>query len=446
MDEFLKEIQMTVFKEWIMMQKYDNYHIYLDKDDNICLESKYGIGQIIFNPLNIIELKVMNKNTQETVFYLHFQMNNIKHALELFYQMQECILSLTNNTKIKVLLSCTGGLTTSYFVFKVEEAIKLLDLNIEMNAISYTSLEQEGSNYDIILLAPQISYLHAKVQEMFKDKKVINIPPKIYAKYDVGELLSIIINSYKQPIKRNNIDILKIKDNRKILSLTIYRNKERIHLTYNLYHQGNIIITNDIIKSKISLYDIYDALDSLIVKYQDIEIIALALPGILYNGKLSSTYITDIDDIELKIKQRYKQKVIITNDANAAVVGYYSLQDKYKNLMFLFQPASLNAGAGIIIDGKLIKGNHHFAGEVSFINTTLPNSKEVLIKMILSTICIIDPQVIVLFSDLINDVNELKLEIEKTIPNDFIPEIVKVNNVLDYILLGQMILSIQEGG
>lgn len=63
--------------------------------------------------------------------------------------MQECILTLTNNTKIKVLLSCTGGLTTGYFAFKVEEAIKLLDLNIEINAISYTNLDQEGSNYDI---------------------------------------------------------------------------------------------------------------------------------------------------------------------------------------------------------------------------------------------------------------------------------------------------------
>ena len=38
---------------------------------------------------------------------------------------------------------------------------------------------------------------------------------------------------------------------------------------------------------------------------------------------------------------------------------------------------------------------------------------------------------------------ELKKEIEKFVPKTFVPEIVKIEDVLEYILLGQMVLCTQ---
>ena len=185
----------------------------------------------------------------------------------------------------------------------------------------------------------------------------------------------------------------------------------------------------------------------------------MKLSGIVHNGFLSSSYIKDIEnnDIEGAFTSRYTQKIIITNDVNAAAVGYYVSQKTYQTLMFLFQPISLGAGAGIIVDGKLISGCHHFAGEVLYLplelsqdksklNRTPEGTLELVSKTILSSMCVIDPQVIILFSDLITDVDELEKEIEKIVSKTFIPKIIKVDNVLEYILLGQMVLCTQLKG
>ena len=45
--------------------------------------------------------------------------------------------------------------------------------------------------------------------------------------------------------------------------------------------------------------------------------------------------------------------------------------------------------------------------------------------------CIVDPQAIILFSDLITDTGELKKEIEKFVPKTFVTEIAKIEDVLE---------------
>lgn len=467
MDEFLQDINTLFFYKWICIQENKNYQVYLSKMDQdiIYIEAEYGIGEITFNPLNIIELKVTNKLTKEINFYLHFQMKTIKHALELFYEMIESIISLSSQSITKVLLSCLGGLTTGFFAQRINEVVQLLGLDLKVEATGYNNLYQIGNSYDIILLAPQISFLHAKVHDIFKNQIVLNIPPQTFAKYDVGKVISLITkaNENKKRVENTQINelplYLDIKDKRQILCLTIFKNKERIHMTYRLYQKGQILAENEIIKYNISILDIYDVLDTIILQYSDISMIGMSIPGIIHNGLLTSSYINDVknNEIEMAFASRYKQKFIITNDVNTASIGYYVSQKQYQTFMFLFQPLSIGAGAGIIVNGKLLDGSHHFAGEVIYLPLGLSKDRselirtpegtlEILSKTILSAMCIIDPQAIVLFSDLITHIDELKNEIEKSIPSTFIPEIIKIDNVLEYILLGQMVLCSQMKG
>jgi len=464
MDEFLQDINTLFFKKWICIQEDESYQVYLNKEnqDIIYIETEYGLGEVTFNSLNIIELKVTNKITDEIDFYLHFQMKTIKHALELFNEMIKSIIHLSNKPVTKVLLSCTGGLTTSFFAQRINEVIQLLGLDLKVDAIGYHQLFQVGNQYDIILLAPQISYLYAKVHDILKDQIILNIPPQVFAKYDVGKIISLIKETKETKKKAENFHShelpfhLDISDKRQILCLTIFKNKERVHLTYRLYQKGQILADNEIIKYNISIQDIYDVLDTVLLQYPDISIIGMSIPGIIHNGFLSSSYIKDVKDNEIEnaFSNRYIQKIIISNDVNAAAVGYYVSQKQFHTLMFLFQPISIGAGAGIIVDGKLLNGNHHFAGEVAYLplglsqdkselNHTPEGTLELVSKTILSTMCIIDPQAIILFSDLITNIDELKTEIEKNVPKTFIPAIVKVDSVLEYILLGQMILCTQ---
>ena len=69
-------------------------------------------------------------------------MKTMKHATELFNEMMNNILQLVEKPKIKILLSCSGGLTTSYFASKLNEAAQLLDYHY---AVSYTHLPIVGS-------------------------------------------------------------------------------------------------------------------------------------------------------------------------------------------------------------------------------------------------------------------------------------------------------------
>lgn len=468
MDEFLRDIHTMIFKQWILMQDQSQCHIYLDKHNNhiIGIKTNYSFSQVIFNPLNIIELSVTNTTNQNIEFYLHFQMKTMKHATELFNEMMNNILQLVEKPKIKILLSCSGGLTTSYFASKLNEAAQILDYHYEVKAIGYTDLFNIGNEYDVILLAPQISFMHAKVQEILKEKIVLKIPPQVFAKYDVVKTLQLVRNGLENKKASHNrrpettlkpLQIIQHR-NTKILVLSLFRNSLRIHIAYHLYDENNkIIINNEIIKSKISMEDIYDVIDTIILQYPHIQVIGISTPGIINDGFVASTSIIGLNDLNMYqlLKERYHQQIVIDNDVNTAAVGYYASQQQFSSLIFLFQPNNHFGGAGIIVNGQLIKGHAHIAGEVQYLPLNYSNHPQVLAKTpegalelvsktIVALSSVIGPEAIILSCTLIPDVDELKKTIAQYIPESYLPQIIKIENIQEYILLGQLILCLQE--
>ena len=64
MDSFLKEIDTELLKRWLLNQNEDDWDA-KEVNDNIVIETKYGLGSINFYPNCIIELDVENKMTKE---------------------------------------------------------------------------------------------------------------------------------------------------------------------------------------------------------------------------------------------------------------------------------------------------------------------------------------------------------------------------------------------
>lgn len=464
MDEFLRDIHASIFKKWILAQEHPNFQMTIDEDNPnfIYLNTEFGEGLITFNQLSIIEFQVTNTYTGEIEFYLHFQMKTLHHALELFYEMIDSLKKLVDRPITKVLFSCSGGLTTSFFASKMNEAANLLFLDMESTAIGYNRLFDVGSEYDVILLAPQISFMHAKVQEILKDQLVIKIPPQVFAKYDVGKMLAIIKEESQKakPVetKPENVSIhANVECHSKILSLSIIRNSNRVHIAYRLYGPDNQILEdNEIIKPTITLTDIFDVIDTMLVQHSDIEICGISLPGIINEKTISSANIHGLGEVQIEhITSRYKQKIIFSNDVNAATVGYYATQTKYRSLSMVFQPVSSFAGAGMIINGQLISGRNNLAGEVQYLpfassedkltlNKTPEGMVELVSKIVLSIIGVISPDAIVLFCTLITDLEDLKKELGKTIPENYIPDLIKIEDLNEYSLLGGMILCSQS--
>lgn len=375
MDLYLREIYISLFKEWILFHQSTHYSIKEDKEKNIVIESNETQGHINFYDQEIVEYVLMNKKSKENEFYLHFQFHSFQHAMELFNEMIGLIKHIHQSAKLKVLLVCSGGLTTGYFAQKLKEAIGLLNLNMSVEARGYSEIYQIAQDYDMVLLAPQVSYLYSEVKKILKQQTILKIPPQVFGKYDVRQCISLIeenqnkINkesSKKEPLKIEGIK----KSGKKILCLSLIRNRHRVHILYRLYDENNEILENNIIvKRRLYLQDYYDIIDSMLVHYPDIEVIGLSTPGIIGKNKIVSTSVEGVEeiDIERDFKSRYKQTFIFENETNAVAQGFYAVSPEYETVSFIFQPMISLSGIGNVVNGKLLKGSHHIAGEAQFL-------------------------------------------------------------------------------
>lgn len=453
---------ISEFRQWVLTQTSPNYRMFVsEKDENvIVIETSYCRGEVTFFPMDIIQLYVLNLVTNRHVFYLHFQMHTLEHAMKLFDEMLECVQALTDKPPVRVLLSCTSGLTTGFFAQKLNESAQLLSLNYEFSAVSYGNLYQTASQYDIILLAPQISYIYETARKILHNKKVWKIPPKTFATYDVRAVFADLdpllepavhrarVHPGKLPLKQQ------IKPHVKILTIGLLSEDNHYLFTSRIYNEHNDIIYDEVsIKSRISLEDICDLCDMAFAIYPDIQLTGLSVPGIIDEGRLTLlAQGFDESNVLECLSKKYGRRFILCNDANCIAVGYYSSQDQYHSPSFLFQPAiGSPGGVGSIINGQLIEGYKHVAGEIQYLPTNSKSNRSTLCltpegtlnwvaQSVASLICILGPDVLLLSSRLIAQTDELIREIGKYIPTKYIPDIIQLDEVKDYMLLGQMIL------
>lgn len=167
---------------------------------------------------------------------------------------------------------------------------------------------------------------------------------KIYFAIDVGGT-TIKYGIFDE--KKNLID--------KFFKKTIYYNKNAERQTLNDILSG---IEEWCSEKKISLKDIVG--------------IGIAVPGPVADNEVKT--LVNINwkhkyDVVSNIKNRFgsKVKVIIANDANAALYGEYikTLKGKYKNVCFITLGTGI--GGGILLNGKLLEGKTGVCGELGHI-------------------------------------------------------------------------------
>ena len=110
-------------------------------------------------------------------------------AKENFKAMIHNLTASQKKENLKILFSCTGGLTTGYFAEKLNEASKILARKYTFAAVPFAEIYKVKDDYDIIMIAPQIGYKLQEISNKFPDSLVLKIPPKIFAAYDANELV-----------------------------------------------------------------------------------------------------------------------------------------------------------------------------------------------------------------------------------------------------------------
>ena len=463
MNEFLREIHTMVFQKWVLTRHEENVTIQLNPEntDEVLVETQYAKGILTFHNMGIIELRVDNMINGENEFYLHFQMNTFDHAIELYHEMIDCIQNISEKPVLKVLLSCSSGLTTYLYAEKLNEAAKVLDLNYEFEAVAITELVEEGPKHDVILLAPQVAYQYNRINGMMKNRLVLKIPPQIFAKYDAGKGITFLqeeLEKYRNTSrKQNDFDLSFIKHEKDvILSIGLIQSQSRsiMRLLARVYDQeNNILKQKETRRKELTIEDIYDMIDSILPEYPQISIISLAVPGIINDGKTRWTRGFDDVNIVSNLKERYNKMVALNNDINAVVTGYYLFMQECHNMAFIYQPVNANAGIGIIQNDRLIAGHKNIAGEIKHVPLDLSDdwkklscseegTMEIMGKLVATTIAMTGVDLIVYYSELVPDVEALKQEVTKYIPEEYLPEIIKSYHMSDYILPGSMVLGL----
>lgn len=465
MDEFLREVYVAIFAKWMQLQDHGDIEVMQDKvgeNNALNFDAAGAKGQVVFHQDNaIIEFSITNKKNQNIEFYLHFQMQTLKHAVGIYYEFMDIMHHVDDHKTVRVLLSCSSGLTTSFFAQELNKGVQTLNLDYEFSAVAYNELADIGMDYDMILLAPQIGYQLARVRSIFHRIPVLTLPSAIFAKYDVGSTIDLIKETLTQgkPEKKEEVlPTLSIDYDKKILAIGILKNYRHTHIHYRVYQNAEVLLNGERIHDQLDLRDLNDIIDYVLLEHPDIHYVGIAAPGIIHYGFMTNeTEGFNYTDVAGYLKNKHPELGFsLDNDVNAVAAGLNVLQDDCDSVSFYFLPRGHNrGGAGTIFHDRVIKGYMNIAGEMQYLPLAYSDqptqlaryeegAKEVVAKNLVALIATIGPQLLTYYCSNVPSVDELVEEMEKYIPKKYIPPVRKIENLKEFILFGEMIMCINR--
>jgi hypothetical protein len=205
---------------------------------------------------------------------------------------------------------------------------------------------------------------------------------------------------------------------------------------------------------------ITECIEAIMEKYPKINSIAIGVPGSVDNGRIF--YIPGyepLQNFDLKgfLENRFSIPVVIENDMNAAVLGYYDRKGIKKNNSLIYLYSGQNGpGAGIMVNGVVVRGSTNFSGEVSFVPQydvrnfgqafengnrskkaiiSEENEIDAISRLIASFAAIINPHTIIFCDDEVNEsiIDQILKRSSKYIPVEHLPELIMSDWKQDYL-------------
>lgn len=113
-----------------------------------------------------------------------------------------------------------------------------------------------------------------------------------------------------------------------------------------------------------------DLVEKLIETYPRLRSIAIGVPGSVHNGQIifiPSYPLFLGSNLKEEFESRFHIPVVVENDMNASVLGYASnCEIDNESLVYLYFGQN-GPGAGIMINGDVVRGSTFFSGEISFV-------------------------------------------------------------------------------
>lgn len=192
-------------------------------------------------------------------------------------------------------------------------------------------------------------------------------------------------------------------------------------------------------------------LDDLAGRYPTLKAAALSIPGTNRNGVVGFCDLPELvgADVAAAVQERHGLELVMENDMNLAALGYYSETLRSGSVVYMVIPRKLCAGAGIVVDGKLIHGQTGFAGELSFIPFGVSRDRQFAgmdadaavdytARLAATAIAMINPTVLVIASESMDAaaVETIREFCLRHIPDEHMPELRTRKSMNDDCLAG----------
>lgn len=179
-------------------------------------------------------------------------------------------------------------------------------------------------------------------------------------------------------------------------------------------------------------------LRELIDRFGNIKAVAVSIPGLVKNGRIGFCDFPELIGTEVlaALTAVADLPIVFDNDMNVAALGYYRHEcgSESDSVLYLMVPRKNCSGAGMVVEGKVIRGHTAFAGELSFMPLGMTRKRmfdglspeEALAytgQLAAMVIPVFNPSVLVVASELMGEtaVEALRETCLRTIPAEHMP-------------------------
>lgn len=142
-----------------------------------------------------------------------------------------------------------------------------------------------------------------------------------------------------------------------------------------------------------------------------LRLVAFALPG---EAEGDCVFISDFEALLYgsfltRIRRKFGVETLFENDVNAAVFGHAFEEEQMGVAAGMYFPRAFGPGAGVVVNGEILHGRRHFAGEIAFIHgydawnaldyADMPRAARMIGELLVILACTVAPSGVVLYGD-----------------------------------------------
>ena len=462
-----------LFREWVLTQHPANATASEQSDNKIRFDAQQSCAEVNFYPhadgREICELRIVKHGEQDASFFLHFMLDDLVRAQELFAEMGNVLAENEHASFTKVLLCCTSAMTTTFLANKMNDTAQTLGISYEFSAMSYAKALDSRADYAAILLAPQVAHLRHDMARAHPQSLVFEIPGKVFGSYDALAAVRLAMHAlHDDRLPDQDAEILSpmrdLHNGFRILVITLFALREGSRLGYRLYDGGVGILDGLVRKPRVDYRDIEDLIETMQARNVDLDTldaIGIAVPGVVSKGLVRLRDL-DVDALDLgpHLTKRFGLPVFVDNNCNAAAVACYVSQCEHESVMFFKQELGHEAGGlGTVLGGRLVRGHLSLAGEPKFFEKrfsyepyagyydalwTSEGMFMIATNVALASVALTSPDAVYLAVDTVDDVVALRAELAREVGEDMVPEVYVVDDYVERVYMGEMALCVQK--